>query len=78
MRDGSNSEGLRLIRDKPSPSFRWALARDDWYDLVALLDGMIAAKYPCHQYLTSFPSEDALVVVSKGEYDDSVLVGIDE
>jgi hypothetical protein len=41
--------------------------------LAELLDGMIQSKKPGHQYLTRFPDEDAIVVVSKGEYSDEML-----
>ena len=38
-----------------------------------LIDGLVASESAGHQYLDRFPYEDAIVVVSKAEYDDDVL-----
>lgn len=65
--------GLRQIRDEGSPSFRWVRTCEGWDYLAELLQGLIDAPTAGHQYMTSYPDEDAIVVVSKGEYTDDVL-----
>jgi hypothetical protein len=41
--------------------------------LVELMDGLIQSKTAGHQYLTDYPKDDAIIVVSKGEYSDALL-----
>jgi hypothetical protein len=53
--------------------FQWARTSEGWEYLAELVDGLVKSTAPGHQYLTRFPDEDAIVVVSKGEYSDSVL-----
>ena len=55
------------------PVFEWLRSAEGWDYLAALIDSLVQATEPGHQYLTGFPSEDAIVVVSKGEYGDDVL-----
>ena len=38
-----------------------------------LVDELARSPGPGHQYLTTHPGDDAIVVVSKGEYGDDVL-----
>ena len=42
-------------------------------DLAELIDGLIKCPTAGHQYLTRYPDEDAIAVVSKGEYGDEML-----
>ena len=49
----------------------WMWQRFDKFFFVShgnLLAGVENSNTPCHQYLTNYPVDDALVVVSKGEY----------
>lgn len=64
------SLGLQRLVGVARLSFEWAYASDDWGNIADLLDPLIASDAPCHQYLTTYPYEDAIVVVSKGEYTD--------
>ncbi len=65
--------GLRRVTGQSGPVFEWARTAEGWDYLAELLDGLIKAKTAGHQYMTSYPSEDAIVVVSKGEYGDEVI-----
>lgn len=65
--------GLRQLKEEETPSFRWIRTCEGWDYLAELLQGLIDAPTPGHQYMTSYPGEDAIVVVSKGEYTDDVL-----
>ena len=70
----SISQGLR----KPSsnrPHFVWTRSKEGWDYLAELIESMRFAKVPCHQYLTRYPDEDAIIVVSIGEYSDEVVSG---
>ena len=61
--------GYHLIKTIP-------VAGDEGWDyLAALLESLVKSPTPGHQYLTSYPNEDAIVVVSKGEYGDELLTG---
>jgi hypothetical protein len=63
-----------LCRVDPEPlSFEWTRTCEGWDYLAELLSGLTVSQKPAHQYLTRYPDEDAIVVVSKGEYDDSVM-----
>lgn len=53
--------------------FDWTRSADGWDYLAELIDGLVQSKTAGHQYLTRYPGEDAIVVVSKGEYSDDVL-----
>ncbi|RCS44651.1 hypothetical protein DTL42_17160 [Bremerella cremea] len=64
--------GLRR-NPEHSNSFIWTRTGEGWDYLAELIDSSVRAVTPGHQYLTSYPSEDAIVVVSKGEYGDEVL-----
>ena len=56
-----------------SNSYEWKQTKEGWQFLGDLIQGLLDSKTPCHQYLSSYPSDDAIVVVSKGEYTDNVL-----
>ena len=68
---GRHGRGLR--RRDSARSFVWTHAAEGWDYLDALVDGLVKDTVPGHQYLTRYPDEDAIVVVSKGEYSDDVL-----
>jgi hypothetical protein len=66
----------RGIRRRPGdgePVFEWRRTAEGWDYLARLIDSVVRSPISGHQYLTSYPSEDAIVVVSKGEYGDDVL-----
>lgn len=68
---GQHVQGLR--RQDSGRSFVWTRTAEGWDYLDALVDGLVKDMAPGHQYLTRYPDEDAIVVVSKGEYSDDVL-----
>ena len=72
VKDGDARQGLRRQRSEKE-SFVWSRTNEGWEYLAELLDGLIQSQNSGHQYLTRFPDEDAIVVVSKGEYGDEVL-----
>lgn len=65
--------GLHFIGAANS-SFRWSRTREGWSYMAELIDGLIESPHSGHQYLTSYPDEVAIVMISKGEYDDSLLL----
>ena len=64
--------GLRRVCSD-SNSFTWNRTNEGWDYLAELIDSSVQAECPGHQYLTSYPDEDAIVVVSRGEHGDDVL-----
>ena len=46
--------------------FTWSGQLDEWDILADLVDSTVQAKHACHQYLTSCPDDDAIVVISRG------------
>lgn len=65
--------GLRRATGQVEPVFEWVRTAEGWDYLAELVEGLIEAEKPGHQYMTSYPDADAIVVVSKGEYDDAVV-----
>lgn len=72
VRENDARQGLRR-QSSDDESFVWSRTNEGWEYLAELLDGLIQSQTAGHQYLTRFPDEDAIVVVSKGEYADDVL-----
>jgi len=66
-------QGIRRVEGAEAPCFEWCRTSEGWDYLAKLMDGLTRVDAG-HQYLTSYPSEDAIVVVSKGEYDDDILM----
>jgi hypothetical protein len=66
------SKGIQKTRIIP-PAFEWDQTNEGWKHLSHLTQGLLDSKTPCHQYLTASPNEDAIVILSKGEYTDEVL-----
>lgn len=66
-------KGFRRVGGPESVVFEWHLACEGWDYLAALIASSVKSATPGHQYLTSYPGQDAIVVVSKGEYDQSIL-----
>jgi hypothetical protein len=67
---------IQGLREKPSPygrHFEWQRTAEGWDYLAELIDGLVRSSTPGHQYLSAYPKEDAIVVVSKGEYGDEIL-----
>jgi hypothetical protein len=67
------------VRRKPSSldqEFEWQRTAEGWDYLAELIDGLVKSPTPGHQYLSAYPSEEAIVVVSKGEYGEEVLNGL--
>ena len=65
--------GFRRIQNDTALSFHWSRTCEGWDYLAELIDGLIKSPGAGHQYLTRYPDEDAIVVVSKGEYTDEIL-----
>jgi hypothetical protein len=57
-------KSLTRINDADEITFNWSQTQDGWMRSVGLLDGLITADTPGHQYLTSEAVDDALVEVS--------------
>lgn len=65
--------GLDRVETEANPVFEWRLAEEDWDDRVALLAPLVTKPGAGHQYLDHHAADDAIVVVSKGEYGDEML-----
>jgi len=65
--------GLRQVTIGNLPTFYWSQTCEGWDYLAELIDGLIKCPTAGHQYLTRYPDEDAIAVVSKGEYGDEML-----
>jgi hypothetical protein len=64
----------RLVKAaKDKPHFDWKQLARGWDDLAEFMDGLVQSKIAGHQYLTNYPKDDAIIVVSKGEYSDDLL-----
>ena len=57
-------KSLTRINDADEIAFNWSQTQDGWIRSVGLLDGLITADTPGHQYLTSEAVDDALVEIS--------------
>lgn len=66
-------QGLRRKSSQHPPEFEWLRTAEGWDHLAELIDDLVRSTSPGHQYLSAYPKEDAIVVVSKGEYGDEVL-----
>lgn len=66
-------QGIQRVKGSECPVFEWHQAAVEWDCLARLTEALVVNTSPGHQYLTHYPSEDAIVVVSKGEYSDDVL-----
>jgi hypothetical protein len=64
----------RLVKTaKDEPHFEWTQSAEGWDDLAKFMDGLVQSKTAGHQYLTNYPKDGAIIVVSKGEYSDDLL-----
>jgi hypothetical protein len=68
-------QGIRYVRSGQAKEYEWRRTAEGWDYLANLLDGLVRSPCPGHHYLSRYPGEDAIVVVSKGEYGDEVLSG---
>jgi hypothetical protein len=55
--------GLILSQTAAGAHFTWLKTPVGWNDSLYLLDGLVDAKGPGHQYLTDGPPDDAAIVV---------------
>ena len=71
--------GWRQGLHRPRPrelTFEWHRSAEGWDYLAELIAPLAEpGQGPGHQYLTRFPGEAAVIVVSRGEYTDSVAAG---
>jgi len=65
-------QGIRRTGDSEN-HFIWQKTAEGWDYLAELIEPLVSGSRSGHQYLSSYPSEDAIVVVSRGEYGDEVL-----
>ena len=66
-------QGVRQTGMADQKTFNWVRTAEGWDYLAELIDGLVNGATAGHQYLSSYPSEDAIIVLSKGEYGDEVL-----
>ncbi|MFN0207492.1 MAG: hypothetical protein ACKVS6_14395 [Planctomycetota bacterium] len=62
------SEHTLFLRANSPMTFERIQTSERWMDLVELIDPIIKSTAPCHQYLTESINDDAIIVLSKGEY----------
>jgi hypothetical protein len=65
----STSQGVAHCTTDHGEKFQWSLTSEDWDDVSELMDSLIRSPTSCHQYLSRHTHDDAIVVVSKGEYE---------
>lgn len=51
----------------------WQKTAEGWDYLAELIEPLVCGSRSGHQYLSSYPSENAIIVLSRGEYGDEVL-----
>jgi len=68
-----DGQGIHRIEPLIMPVFEWRRSADGWDYLAELVNPFVVEFSPGHQYLTRYPGEDAIVVLSKGEYGEEVL-----
>ncbi len=68
-------QGVRRVVNTTTPVFQWMRSTEGWDYLAELIEPLATRVSSGHQYLTRYPDEDAIVVVSQGEYGDEVLQG---
>ena len=66
-----DSKGMR-IENLEKSIFRWNLSTEDGIQMAEKVSSVINGKEPSHHYLDSL-SDDVEVVVSKGEYPDTLF-----
>lgn len=66
-------QGVRCVGPPDCKEFVWLRTAEGWDYLAELIDGLVQSVKPGHQYLSSYPREDAIVVLSKGEYGEEVV-----
>ncbi len=71
MKRTNIQRGLTYSQDKSNLQyFLWEWASKAWAYMEDIVDSVIKCDTPTHRYLSNFPREDAIVIVSKGEYND--------
>jgi len=73
---GNIFEGIRRIPSAIGDEFQWQQTSEGWEHVVELLDSLADSHEPAHQYLSDCPADEAIFVVSTGEYGDEVLEGL--
>ena len=63
-------QGIRARSLMGGHRFEWVRTVEGWDYLAALIDALVKNPFPGHQYLSAYPKEDVIVVLSKGEYDE--------
>lgn len=65
------AEGMRHQASSQSNFFEWRLSASQALHFAEQVRGVIDADQPCHDYLDTETLDEAVVVVSKGEYPES-------
>ena len=68
LRVSKDPHGIFRLENKGGHSFVWRHSPESWDYFVALLQGLTDSPEPGHHYLSEYPGEDVIVVVSKQEY----------
>lgn len=71
--DGGSRRRVALRNGDAGPTFVWTQSADAWDNAAELVEGLIDSPIAGHQYLSEYPADDAIIIVSKGEFHDSVL-----
>jgi hypothetical protein len=65
-------QGL-VKKSNDAAHFEWRRSAEGWDEIVELMNGLIRSAVSSHQYLADSTYDDAIIVVSKGEYSDDVI-----
>lgn len=67
------ARGLTLVDGCSGTTFDWLLDDEAMKEVAEKLASLAESHGPGHQYLTTFATEDAVVIVSKGEYTSAIF-----
>ena len=72
--EGVRAHGSLVRAAKDARQFEWNHTSEGWDYIAELMNGLLGSTSAAHQYLTAYPKDDAIVVVSKGEYSDNLIL----
>jgi hypothetical protein len=71
MRNCKIQRGFIQNNDCNPHQFSWDWSSAAWKSIADTVELIIDSQIPCHKYVSCYPRESAIVLISKGEYDTS-------
>lgn len=66
--DTEDLHNLRHIKQLNGDSYVWMETRDNWREVIFMIDSLSTFQGAAHQYLSKSPMDRIQVILSKGEY----------